>query len=54
MADALYEQNKIDYKHDKEPIPHDNPLLVKYFYVAGGGSSGPGSSPRRRSWRGPP
>ena len=37
MADALVAQNKIDYKHDKEPIPHDNPLLVKYFYVAGGG-----------------
>ena len=41
MADALVAQNKLDYKHDKEPIPHDNPLLVKYFYVAGGGQAVP-------------
>ena len=37
MADALYEQNKGERKHEKEPIPHENPLCIKYWYVFGAG-----------------
>ena len=29
--------NKEDYEHDKEPIAHTNPLLIRFFYVENGG-----------------
>ena len=37
MADSVYEQNKEECSHDKEPIPHENPLCIKYWYVFGAG-----------------
>ena len=36
-ADGIIAQNKEEYGHDKEAIPHENPLLAKYYYVDSGG-----------------
>lgn len=36
-ADDFVKQNQKDFEHSHPDIKHDNPLLVKVFYVAGQG-----------------
>lgn len=42
VADDIVAQNKKDIGHDEKDMPHENPLLVRVFYIHGQG--------KKRTW----
>ncbi len=43
VADDLLRQNQEELGHHEAPVPHENPLLVKCYYIHGEG--------KKRTWK---